>query len=108
MSFSARLSPQVAFAAEAVKGLRYAPMNSANNKTVRFALDCLPRCGSLVYRAAYAAQKPRVSNPSESLKDLRTAPHKKWEQSTAAFAHGLRPRLLVEWVPLGWRGNLSK
>lgn len=46
---------QVAFAAEAVKGLRYAPMNSANYKTVRFALDCLPRCGSLVYRAAYAA-----------------------------------------------------
>jgi hypothetical protein len=51
---------QVAFAAEAVKGLRYAPMNSANYKTVRFALDYLPRCGSLVYRAAYAAQKPRV------------------------------------------------
>ena len=47
---------QVAFAAEAVKGLRYAPMNSANHKTVRFALDCLPRCGSRVYRAAFAAQ----------------------------------------------------
>jgi len=37
------------------------------HKTVRFALDCLPRCGSLVYRAAYAAQKPRVSNRRETL-----------------------------------------
>ncbi len=35
----------VAFAVEAVKGLRYAPMNSANYKTVRCALDCLPRFG---------------------------------------------------------------
>ena len=34
-----------ASAAEAVKGLRCAPMNSANYKTVRSALDCLPRCG---------------------------------------------------------------
>ena len=30
---------------EAVNGLRCAPMNSANYKTVRFAVDCLPRCG---------------------------------------------------------------
>jgi hypothetical protein len=36
---------QVAFAAAAVKGLRYASINSANFKTVRFALDCLPRYG---------------------------------------------------------------
>jgi len=35
----------VAFAAAAVNGLRYAPMNSANYRTVRFAVDCLPRCG---------------------------------------------------------------
>ncbi len=35
----------VAFAAEAVKGLRYAPINSANYKIVRCALDCLPRYG---------------------------------------------------------------
>jgi hypothetical protein len=34
-----------AFAADAVKDLRFAPMNSANYKTVRSALDCLPRCG---------------------------------------------------------------
>jgi PASTA domain-containing protein len=27
------------------KGLRCAPMNSANYKTVRSSLDCLPRCG---------------------------------------------------------------
>jgi len=60
MSFTAGSNRQVAFAAEAVKGLRCAPMNSANYKAVRFALDCLPRCGSRVYRAAYAAQKPRV------------------------------------------------
>jgi hypothetical protein len=37
--------PRVASAAEAVQGLRFAPMNSANYKTVRFALDCLPRYG---------------------------------------------------------------
>ena len=37
--------PLVASAAEAVKGLRFAPMNSANYKTVRSALDCLPRYG---------------------------------------------------------------
>ena len=45
----------VAFAAEAVKGLRsqsLAPMNSANYKTVRFALDCLPRCGWKVYKGS--------------------------------------------------------
>jgi len=35
----------VASAAEAVKGLRGAAMNFANYKTVRSALDCLPRCG---------------------------------------------------------------
>ena len=35
----------VAFAVEAVKGLRCAPINSANYKTVRCALDCLPRYG---------------------------------------------------------------
>ena len=40
--------PRVASAAEAVKSLRFAPMNSANYKTVRFALDCLPRYGSRV------------------------------------------------------------
>ena len=40
--------PRVACAAEAVKSLRFAPMNFANYKTVRFALDCLPRYGSRV------------------------------------------------------------
>ena len=46
----------VAFAAEAVKGLRsqsLAPMNSANYKTVRLALDCLPRYGWKVYKGSY-------------------------------------------------------
>ena len=33
--------PSVASGAEAVKGLRCAPMNSANYQTVRSALDCL-------------------------------------------------------------------
>ncbi len=45
----------VACAAEAVKGLRspsLAPMNSANYKTVRFALDCLPRYGWKVYKGS--------------------------------------------------------
>ena len=37
--------PRVASVAEAVKSLRFAPMNSANYKTVRSALDCLPRYG---------------------------------------------------------------
>lgn len=46
----------VACAAEAVKGLRspsLAPMNSANYKTVRVALDCLPRYGWKVYKGSY-------------------------------------------------------
>jgi hypothetical protein len=42
---------EIAFAAAAVKGLRYAPINSANFKAVRFALDCLPRYGWEVYRS---------------------------------------------------------
>jgi hypothetical protein len=37
--------PPVAFAAEAVQSLRCAPMNYAKEKTVRSALDRLPRCG---------------------------------------------------------------
>ena len=54
---------QVAFAAEAVKGLRCAPMNSANYKTVRFALDCLPRFGwEGKQDLLNAAQKLRVSS----------------------------------------------
>jgi len=40
-----------ASAAEAVKGLRCATMNSANYKTVRSALDCLPRCGLRVNKS---------------------------------------------------------
>jgi hypothetical protein len=28
-----------------LQGVRFAPMNSANYKTVRFAIDCLPRYG---------------------------------------------------------------
>ena len=46
---------EVACAAEAVKGLRspsLAPMNSANYKTVRVALDCLPRCGWKIYKGS--------------------------------------------------------
>ena len=46
----------VAFAAEAVKGLRspsLAAMNSANYKTVRVAHDCLPRYGWKVYKGSY-------------------------------------------------------
>ena len=43
--------PHVASAAEAVNGLRCAPMNSANYKTVRSALDCLPRCGLRVNKS---------------------------------------------------------
>ncbi len=42
------LAGEVAFAVEAVKnykGLRCAPINSANRKPVRCALDCLPRYG---------------------------------------------------------------
>ncbi len=45
----------VACAAEAVKGLRspsLASMNSANYKTVRAALDCLPRFGWKVYKGS--------------------------------------------------------
>jgi len=45
----------VAYAAEAVKGLRspsLAPLNSANYKTVRCALDCLPRYGWKVYKGS--------------------------------------------------------
>jgi hypothetical protein len=42
---------EVAFAAAAVKGLRFAAINCANLKTVRFALDCLPRYGSEVYKS---------------------------------------------------------
>src|SRR6266851_1611887 len=45
----------VASAAEAVKGLRspsLAPMNAANNKTVRVALDCLPRYGWKVHKGS--------------------------------------------------------
>ena len=47
--------PGVACAAEAVKGLRsqsLAPLNSANDKTVRVALDCLPRSGWKVYKGS--------------------------------------------------------
>jgi hypothetical protein len=46
---------RVACAAEAVKGLRspsLAAMNSANYKTVRVALDCLPRYGWKVYKGS--------------------------------------------------------
>jgi hypothetical protein len=45
----------VACAAEAVKDLRspsLAAMNDANYKTVRVALDCLPRCGWKVYKGS--------------------------------------------------------
>src|SRR6266404_3398762 len=108
MGCSAGVSLQVAFASEAVKGLRYAPMNSANNKTVRFALDCLPRCGSLVYRAAYAAQEPRVSNPRETLERDRELLCTRNGSIYCSFALGLTPCVLVEWAFLGWRGNLSK
>jgi len=49
----------VAFAVEAVKGLRYASINSANDKEVRFALDCLPRYGlGRCIGAANAALNP--------------------------------------------------
>ena len=47
--------PGVASAAEAVKGLRspsLAPMNAANYKTVRVALDCLPRYGWKVHKGS--------------------------------------------------------
>ncbi len=46
---------RVASAAEAVKGLRspsLAPMNAANYKTVRAALDCLPRYGWKVHKGS--------------------------------------------------------
>jgi len=47
----------IASAAAAVTGLRCAPMNFANQTTVRFTLDCLPRYGLAGYiRAADAAQ----------------------------------------------------
>src|SRR5260370_23019901 len=55
----------VACAAEAVKGLRsqsLAPVNSENDKTVRVALDCLPRSGWKVYKGSCA---PRFENGTE-------------------------------------------
>lgn len=44
--------PHVTSAAETVNGLRYAPMNSAYHKTVRFVVDCLPRCGFRVDKSS--------------------------------------------------------
>ena len=57
----------VAFAAEAVKGLRspsLAPINSANYKTVRCALDCLPRYGWKVYKGSCA---PRLKTAPDTI-----------------------------------------
>jgi hypothetical protein len=50
---------RVASAAEAVKSLRFAPMNSANYKTVRFALDCLPRYGSRIDKSCLRSSESR-------------------------------------------------
>src|SRR5438309_1137494 len=57
----------IACAAEAVKGLRsqsLAPLNSANDKTVRFALDCLPRSGWKVYKGSCA---PRLKKAPDTI-----------------------------------------
>lgn len=57
----------IACAAEAVKGLRspsLAPMNAANYKTVRAALDCLPRSGWKVYKGSCA---PRLKKAPDTI-----------------------------------------
>ena len=54
---SSETAGYIAFAAAAVMGLRCAPMNFANQTTVPFTLDCLPRYGLAGYiKAADAAQ----------------------------------------------------
>jgi hypothetical protein len=59
---------RVACAAETVKGLRspsLAPMNAASYKTVRVALDCLPRYGWKVHKGS--CRSPFENGAGQSL-----------------------------------------